>query len=104
MAKRCLHGQPDRRCVRWTDADIADEFLREYRKVVGTMTHYYEKAVCLLAGGMTQEFFQEKKARVNRKLLEALRGASGPYLIKATGRRPTQKFGLLIMADCIKIV
>lgn len=104
MAKRCLLSHGDLRYARWTDAGIAQEFLREYRQVVGSMTHYYEKAACLLAGGMTQEFFQEKKARVNRKLFEALREASDPYLIKATGRRPTQRFGLLIAADCIEIV
>jgi chloramphenicol O-acetyltransferase len=104
MVKRCLLGHSELRCARWTDAGIAQEFLREYRQVVGAMTHYYENAACLLAGGMTQEFFQEKKARVNRKLFEALREASDPYLIKATGRRPTQKFGLLIAADCIEIV
>lgn len=103
MVKRCLNAPLEHRSVRWTDVGIAEEFLKEYGKVVGTMTHYYEKAACLLADGMTQEFFQEKKARVNRRLKDTLQGASEPYLIKASGRRPTQKFGVIIKAGSIEI-
>jgi hypothetical protein len=104
MARRCSYEALEHRYVRWTDEGIAEEFLREYRKVTGPMTHHYEKAVCLLSSGMTQEFFQEKKARVNHRLLEVLRQDSTPYLIYATGRRPAQKFGLSLASNDVKIL
>jgi hypothetical protein len=103
LAKRCLRVEKSQQFVRWTDSGIAEEFLWEYRRVIGSMTHHYERAVLLLASGMTQEFFQEKKSRVNQKIIEVLKEESLPFLIKPIGRRPTQKFGLLVRPCRIEI-
>lgn len=103
MARRCQAYPAHKGHVRWTDVGIAEEFLQEYRRIVGPMAHDYEATAALLAEGMTPEFFQEKKARVNACLKEALKLAAPPYLIKATGRRPTQKFGLSMSAEHIVI-
>jgi CRISPR-associated protein (TIGR02584 family) len=83
--------------VSWRDDGIAEEFLAVYKRVVGPMAHDYEVAAATLAQGMTKEFFDEKKSRVNRWLEDTL-GKIGmlPYAIVASGKRPRTRFGLLI--------
>lgn len=81
----------------WRSKGIADEFLAEYRRVVGPMAHDYEMAASVLRDGMTKEFFEEKKARINRRLRERLGLAAGPYLIAGSGRRPLRCSGLDLM-------
>jgi CRISPR-associated protein (TIGR02584 family) len=89
--------------VCWRDDGIAEAFLREYRGVVGEMAHDYETARAVLRDGMTEEFFEQKKALVNRLLRQALGLAATPYLIVASGRRPTRRFGLLVPPEQIRL-
>lgn len=79
--------------VRYTDADPR-EFLAEYRKLVGELAHDYEAVAAMLAEGMTKEFFDEKKSRINATLKRQLGIAAQPYLIQAEGKRPVTRFGL----------
>lgn len=89
--------------VNWRD-DIAADFLREYGQVVGSIAYSYEEAVKNLANGMTKEFFDEKKSRVNRLLRERLGLGAAPYLVQASGKRPSQRFGLSIPSGSISII
>lgn len=104
MARRCKeHGEQESH-VRWTDNSIAEEFLSEYRRVVGDMAYDFETTADMLANGMTQDFFQEKKAKVNRWLKKELKLVAEPYLIRTSGCRPIQKFGLEISPSRISII
>jgi CRISPR-associated protein (TIGR02584 family) len=90
--------------VGWRDDGISEEFLGVYRNVVGSMTHDYEDAARVLAQGMTKEFFDEKKSKVNRWLREELGLGAEPYLIQASGRRPTKRFGLSVPPNQIHVL
>lgn len=94
-----LHGGH----VRYTD-DVVADFLRCYRQVVGSMAHDYEAAVELFKDGMPKEFFEEKKARINAALKKQLGAGATPYQIVASGKRPTQRFGLGLGAEAIEII
>jgi CRISPR-associated protein (TIGR02584 family) len=96
MARRRLQALDYGGHVGWRDKDIADEFLQEYKNVIGHMAHGYEEAANNLADGMSKEFFDEKKSRVNRLLRETLGLGAAPYLIHPSGKRPSQRFGLSI--------
>jgi hypothetical protein len=96
MARRRLLCSDYGGHVGWRDKDIGSEFLQEYQHVIGYMAHGYEETAINLAEGMTKEFFDEKKSRVNRLLREKLGLGASPYLIQSSGKRPTQRFGLSI--------
>lgn len=89
--------------VNWRDADNAEKFLAAYRGVVGDMAHDFEETAKMLKDGMTEEFFNEKKARVNRWLKEELGAGATAYLIVASGKRPRTRFGLGLPDDAILI-
>lgn len=90
--------------VNWRDPGIAHEFLAEYQRVIGSMAHDYEVASSNLSGGMTEEFFGEKKARVNRWLKEELGSVAPPYLISSSGKRPNTRFGLSLPLEAIEFL
>jgi CRISPR-associated protein (TIGR02584 family) len=89
--------------VSWRDDNIADDFLAVYKRVVGSMAHDFEATAATLSNGMTKEFFDEKKSRVNRWLDDTL-GKAGmtPYAISSTGNRPRTRFGLSLNPDQIR--
>lgn len=102
MAKRRQQVDEHGGHVNWCDKGIAEEFLTEYRGIVGSMAHGYEDTLEVLKGGMTQEFFTEKKTRVNSWLKEILGAGATAYLIGASGNRPRTRFGLSIAKDAIQ--
>lgn len=89
--------------TRWTEADPT-EFLAIYRRIIGSMSHDYEKAVALLQDGMNKEFFEEKKARINAALKKQLGNAAYPYSIQATGKRPVTRYGLALLPESIHFI
>lgn len=103
MARRRYQSGKDGGHVTWRDPGIAGEFLAEYRRVAGSMSHDYETTAQNLHDGMTEEFFEEKKSRVNRSLRRALGPTATPYLVVASGRRPLQRFGLSIAREAIDL-
>lgn len=60
------------------------------------MAHDFETAVTLMKDGMLEEFFGEKKSRVNAVLKRALGVAAQAYLIQSRGKRPVTRFGLAL--------
>jgi CRISPR-associated protein (TIGR02584 family) len=103
MAERRQRGEAHGGHVTWRDAYIAREFLKVYLGVLGNMTHDFEETANTLKDGMTEEFFNEKKARVNRWLKEELGAGATAYLIVSSGKRPRTRFGLALAAEAIEI-
>lgn len=62
-------------------------YLHHYRRIIGTMGNG-ERTENALREGMSKNFFEQRKARVNRQIKDALQGRAGPYLISAEGKRP----------------
>jgi len=81
--------------VRFSDP-LADSFLTFYREVLGEDAAGYDRTSAALAKGMTSEFFDEKRAKVNRSLRRLLGQAAAPYLIAADGRRPSTRYGVQV--------
>lgn len=91
--------------LRWTDTGVVEDFLAEYRRVVGGMAHDLEEAARALCGEgeAPKVFFEQKKSRVQRLLRNQLGFAARPYLVCTSGRRGQQRFGLGLAADQIKL-
>lgn len=85
--------------IHWRDIDPAD-FLALYGRVVGKSAAAYEKVAQQLPADIEQ-FFQQKNAKANRALREALGPAAHPYLITTTGRRPYSRHGLMLPRQAI---
>lgn len=49
-------------------------------------------------GGIEEQFFREKNAKLNRLLQERLGMAAGPYLVRSSGRRPHTRSGVAVDA------
>lgn len=66
--------------------DYAKAFLKELKKVLGEMgdTDRTERA---LRKGMDQDFFEQKRSRLNGKLEKVLGSMASPYLVKGNGNR-----------------
>jgi CRISPR-associated protein (TIGR02584 family) len=94
LARRRLDGFPG---VRWTDHGIDKAYLACYRKIDGELSSGLERATQALSAGMTKDYFDQRKSRVNSAIEKAL----GPqlaaaYLIHPDGARPNTRFGLTL--------
>ncbi len=100
MARRRVEGM---HAARWNTDGIDCQFLAELRRIAGEFSSELERAEEALAGGMTAEYFEQRKSRTNAALVEAL-GAqlAAPYLIQGDGGRPNTRFGLQIAAQAIR--
>lgn len=103
LAVRRKRGAPDAGAVHWTEANV-EEFISLYDKVAESSKSQVERTRKSLAKGMSREYFEEKKARYNKLVRDALGIAAEPYCIHAVGRRPRTHFGLRLPADAISIV
>lgn len=99
MARRCLEGKDT---VRPGEANLSEEFLREYKAVVGELSGDYDIASTSLQNGMVKEDFDYRKSRVN-SILEACLPIQlyERYRIASIGKRPNTRYGLQIEVDCI---
>jgi CRISPR-associated protein (TIGR02584 family) len=87
------------------DAGVLAEFLNEYKNVVGSIAHDYEKTAESLKDGIFNEFFSEKKARVNGWLIEELgKVPAARYTIQSSGNRPKTRYGLTVDPQAIEII
>jgi len=101
FAKRRLHGLPP---VHWTDDGLAEDYLEIYQQLCGGEWADTERVAAALRGGMSKEWFEQRKSKTNRALLDALGAAvARPYLITAEGSRPRTRFGLVLERDAINI-
>ncbi|PWQ99331.1 CRISPR-associated ring nuclease Csm6 [Leucothrix arctica] len=100
MLRRCaLDLEP----VRWTDTGLGDDFLDVYQSLNG-LNGGYDRAKKTLINGMTKEYFEQRKSRVNRQLREALgKRLSTHYIIDSHGKRPNTRFGLTLSASVITL-
>ena len=89
--------------VRWTTDGLAQQYLAEYRLILGEYHGDYARAEKALVDGMNKETFDEYKSRTNSALARAL-GATlaKPYQIQPSGKRPETRFGLKLEAEVIR--
>lgn len=84
FARRLLNGRPG---IHWSQDGVAEEFLAEYAALVKEYSGDYEKAECSLKQGMSREFFDPKKSRLNELLRDALGPATASdYQIQDLGK------------------
>lgn len=99
LARRRVEGLDG---VRWTDDGIAGAYLLCYREIDGDLSSGLERAAKALSEGMTKDYFDQRKSRVNSAIEKAL----GPqlaaaYLIHPDGARPQTRFGSTLDAGAI---
>lgn len=100
LARRTQAGQPP---VRWSDPGIAEAYLAEYRAIVGEYSGELERAEAALAQGMTDDDFDQRKARTNAALRRALGPQlAAPYLIQTQGRRPESRSSLALEPEALR--
>lgn len=83
--------------LRRGDTDLAGPYLAELGRLLGEMSGELERAEESLAGGMSEDYFDQRKSRTNAALEQAL----GPqlaraYLIQGSGKR-NGRFGLTLI-------
>lgn len=81
-------------------AEYAEDFLAEYRAVVGEMGDV-ERVAEGLERGMDKNYFERRKSRVNGRLRVALGPAATVYQILGFGQRPRTLYGLGLPAGQI---
>ncbi len=96
------HRQVSGHAIRRNDPDLAGPYLAEYKRIVGEMSGDLERAEQALAKGMTDDYFDQRKARTNGTLEAAL----GPQLarvygIHSDGRR-SGRFSLRVEPSAIR--
>lgn len=100
MARRQWQGRAG---VRRGDAGLDAAFLAEYRQIVPEYSGELERCEAALAAGMSVEYFDQRKSRVNSTLAAALGPAlAAPYLIQGEGQRPRTRYGLHLAAGAIR--
>lgn len=100
MLRRCANNLAP---VRWTDEGLADEFLAVYLSINDT-SGTYDRVKKTLKNGMTKEYFEQRKSRVNRALKEGLgKRLSLSYIVDSHGKRPNTRFGLTLSASVITL-
>ena len=92
FARRLLVGTPG---IHWSQAGAAAEFLAAYATVVSPYSGDYAEAERSLAKGMSREFLDPKKAKINDALRDALGPASASdYQIQDLGKLPGTRYKL----------
>jgi CRISPR-associated protein (TIGR02584 family) len=100
MARRLAQGKG---FVRRGDEGLDRAFIAEYHQIVGDCSGDLERIEAALAAGMSVEYFDQRKSRVNTTLEEVLgRQLAAPYLIQAEGKRPRTRYGLRLEAAAIR--
>ncbi|EIC21522.1 CRISPR-associated ring nuclease Csm6 [Thiorhodovibrio frisius] len=83
--------------ARWNTEGIAEQYLSEYRRIVGRDSAELDRVEKSLAQGMTKDDFDQRKARTNRELTRALGDQlAEPYLIHSDGARPHTRYRLAL--------
>jgi CRISPR-associated protein (TIGR02584 family) len=100
MARRRQQGL---HAARWNSDGIAEQYLAEYRNIVGAFSGDLERAEAALTNGMSDDDFDQRKSRTNATLTKALgTQLAGPYLIQAEGKRPHTRYRLRLEAGAIR--
>jgi CRISPR-associated protein (TIGR02584 family) len=94
--------------IHWSDDNLTQQFLKFYNRLVSENSGHFEMASDALKGGMTKEYFDSKKAKINRLINKALgERIAQPYLISKLqpikGSRYS-RFGISLEPEQIKIL
>ena len=102
LVRRRLSG---RDLVRWNTTGLRKEFEDEYRRVTNPMDSIRERVMNGLArrGGVTREWFDERRSRVNKAIGRLGEGVEELYGIVKRGSRPNTSYGLIVDPRCIRI-
>ncbi len=100
MARRRQQGLHP---ARWNTEGITKQYLSEYRRIAGRDSADLERVETALAAGMTKDDFDQRKARTNRELTQALSAQlAAPYLIQSDGTRPNTRYRLALEPSAIR--
>jgi hypothetical protein len=80
------------------------DLLMLYAEIAGRHCDDFEALAVQLAGGISKEYFDEKKSRINKELKKQLGFSAGPYLINSHGRRPNTFSGLDLQPEQINFL
>ncbi|RMF79635.1 MAG: TIGR02584 family CRISPR-associated protein [Nitrospirae bacterium] len=84
------------------EEDYARAFLLAYERLRGPFADI-ERTRRALAGGMSREYFLQRRSKLHRRLRTALGAAAAePYLVQAQGSRPDTLYGLTLPASAIR--
>jgi CRISPR-associated protein (TIGR02584 family) len=98
--RRLRPDLPHAGATRWTEADPA-EFLVLYR-TTASGPEQVERVARALSDGMPKEWFEQRTARLNKLLRQALGIGAGPYLLQTSGKRPLSRTGLVLPPEHIR--
>lgn len=103
LARRCKDGDEPILCPAdgTVEPGYAQEYLAEYRRIIGEMGDD-DRTAGRLAAGMDKAFFMERKSKVDRHLQKALGYGARPYLICGIGSRPRTRYGLRLDRTAIR--
>lgn len=103
IARRRLSGRPGPECPSdgGTNPEYAEEFLEEYRLVLGPMGAD-ERTARALRAGMEKSYFLQRRSKLARALRTVLGPNAEPYLIRTTGRRPYTRYELSLAPEQIR--
>jgi CRISPR-associated protein (TIGR02584 family) len=100
LARRRKSGLPG---LRWSDPEVAAAYLAEYQLLSEPMSGSLERATEALADGMTEEYFEQRKAKVNRMLQDAMGDLTArSYVIVREGRRPLSRYALSLPPSAVQ--
>lgn len=92
----------NKHAIRWLTAD-KDEFLVIYKTIVSQNDNGYKRATQALKDGFTKEYFEQRKAKVQRALKNALQQQASNYLLKSIGKRPETCFEIGVESRRIEV-
>jgi CRISPR-associated protein (TIGR02584 family) len=103
LARRCLGGKDPIHCPKdgVLEPEFAQEFLSEYRAILGPMGDDDRTSKCL-AQGMDKMFFLERKYNVNDRLKAVLGPHADIYLICKYGRKPRTRYRMGVAVGVIR--
>jgi CRISPR-associated protein (TIGR02584 family) len=109
FARRAADGQPPLERPRGADADYAEQFLAEYRRIVGEMgsdERIVERFRCNAPGagnpGMSATDFDEFRSKLAKHLRTRIDAGAETYVPSARGHRPHMRYALDIPARAIR--
>jgi len=75
---------------------------REDSRQIAPNAAQVERLSGACAEGMPKEWFEQRKAKLNKLVKDALGLAAAPYLLQASGRRPSSRTGLALPPERIR--
>ena len=68
--------------MHWTQDMLADEYMYYYRQAVNPNSGTYERTEVGIRNGISQQFIEQKKSKVNRRIVQTLgERMAQPYLL-----------------------